>query len=121
MPRELHLQQLRDFLKDKTLTDEEWRGLGLQPTPARKAAAKQLALTPASSRFSCPEAETGHKTIRSMVVPLVKVPETISVSWESDTHIVKRKPAALGVNPNKESIPPPPPNSNDSTEVMEPP
>ena len=54
-----------------------------------------------------------------MVVPLVKLPETISVSRETDTLIVKRKPAALGVNPNKESIPPPPPNSDDSTEVME--
>ena len=31
-PRELHMKQLRDFLDDKTLTEEERRGLGLEPS-----------------------------------------------------------------------------------------
>ena len=31
-PRELHLQQLRDLLDAATLTEEERRGLGLQPS-----------------------------------------------------------------------------------------
>ena len=54
------------------------------------------------------------------MVPLVRLPETLSVSrGETDTRVVKRKPAALGVNPNKEVVPSPPPNSQDSTEVME--
>ena len=37
MPRELHLQQLRDLLSAETLTEEERRGLGLPPKPAREA------------------------------------------------------------------------------------